>query len=256
MTAVPVTRSSGNHLTLSEAVRAEIDALRESGDLGDGSVTQPRCYVCCEVESRDLVNKLIAAGLTNREITEACHSINLRREEKGDERLIDARIVWNHRRNHFNIDDPLAETMVKIMERRAAERGLDYVNGVGHAVTPYAVLESVMVKGYQKRVADPEAEPPSLGEMMKAATTIHELTSRDASQRQMADLLATMDRIISAAEKFVHPEDREAFIAEVEGREYKPMQVLTERVHEQAEKAQRVIKDFVPPKAMDEGDEI
>lgn len=254
----PVTRSNAPNarLTLDDAVLAEIEALREAGDIGDGTITHPRCYVCAEVESKELVNKMLAAGLTNREIAESCRGINSRRKAAGDDRMIDARIVWNHRRNHFDVDAPLPGVVRSILERRAQERGLDYLNGVGHAVTPYAVLETTMVKGYQKRLADPEAEPPSLGETLSAAKTIHELTAKDASQRQMADLLTTMERIISAAEKFVPLDQREAFLAEVEGREYRPMQVLTERVAEKVDKAERAIKEFHAPRSMDEGDEI
>jgi hypothetical protein len=254
--AAPITRATDPNgtLTLDESVLAEIEALRAAGELGDGYRTEPRCHICCEVESQELVNKLIAAGLTNREITESCDGVNARRREKGDDRLIDARKVWSHRRNHFNIDDPAMETVRKILERRAAERNMDHVNGVGHAVTPYAVMEVGMVKGFADLAKEDTHLTPK--ETLEFAKTLHEFTNRDAGQRQMADLLNTMERIITAAEKFVPIENREAFLAEVEGREYKPMQVLTERVHQQAERVERAIKEFTPPRKMDEGDDI
>lgn len=244
-----ITRSDivAQHFTLDEGVRAEIEALRAAGELGDGYRTEPRCHVCCEVESKDLVNKLIAAGLTNREIVESCDAINARR---GNGRLIGARNVWVHRREHFNIDKPAAAVVRKIMERRAEEANIDHINGVGHAITPYAVLETVEVLGYQQLTSE-GAEPPSIKETIDAAAKLHELTNRDAGARKMADLLYTMDRIISAAQKYVPEAMHEDFLAEVEGREVH--HVLTERVHD---KAEQVIREFTPKATMDEGDEI
>lgn len=251
MSTPPITRAKFyGQVTLEDAAVAEIEKARAEGNLGDGTRTEPRCHVCCEAESRELVNKLIAAGLTNREITESCGPLNARRQDKGDDRLIDSRKVWQHRRNHFNIDAPIAGVLRDIMERRAEEANRDHVNGIGHAVTPYAVLETLMYRGYQA-YANVEAEPPSIRETMSAAVKIHELTAADAGQRKMADMMHMMTRIIDAAERYVAPEDVPAFLAEVEGR--KPMTVLSEKV---IEVAQEAIKEFTPPRTMDEDDLI
>lgn len=244
--------SSGPQLTLDQAVIAEIAKLRDDGQLELRA--EPRCHVCCEVESRELVNKLLAAGLTNREIAAACSHINLRRREAGDEREIEARNVWAHKYNgHFDVDGPAVGVLREIMERRATEANRDHINGVGHAITPYAVLETMMVRGYQGLTAN-DAPSPSYGETANASVKLHEMTSRDASQRRMADLLHTMDRIINAAQEFIPVEHQEAFVAAVEGKEYKaPMQVLSERTHEVAAKA---VKEFHAPRHLDDGDEL
>ena len=255
----PTTRSSSlnfsQQMTLDQSVLAEIEDMRARGQLGDGTRTEPRCHVCCEVESRELVNKLIAAGLTNREIAESCDAINMRRQDRGDERTIGARNVWVHRREHFNIDKPAQAVAREILERRASESNRDHINGVGHAITPYAVLETTMVKGYQ-RLTDDAADPPSIKETMDSAVKLHEMTSKDSSQRRMADLLFKMDRIITAARAFV-PEDKQAdFLAMVEGRDVSaktPIDQVAESVHVSATKA---IREFTPPVALDDGDEI
>ncbi len=257
---VPQTRSQllsrHQQLTLDESVRAEIEALRASGELGDGVRSEPRCHVCCEVESRDLVNKLIAAGLTNREITESCDAINMRRRDADDDRLINARSVWWHRRQHFNVDKPAQAAMREILERRADEVNRDHINGVGHAITSYAVIESTMVRGYQERIANEAADAPSVKETLDAAKMLYELTSKDAGTKKMADLLFRMDRIINAARTFV-PEDRQdEFLAMVEGRPLgkpTPIDQVAESVHKTAEKA---IREFTPPTNVDEEDEI
>lgn len=253
--AAPITRPvlPGQH-TLDEAVIAEIERLRDEGELS-GNRTEPRCYVCCEAESRELVNKMIAGGYTNREISESCEFINARRRGKKDDREISAWHVWAHKRNgHFDVDGPAIAVIREIIERRATEVNRDHVNGIGHAIVPYAVLETVMVKGMQGIVE--ATEPPTVKETLDASVKLHELTNRDAGQRRMADLLQQMDRIIVAAQKFVPLEEQEAFLAEVEGRaapSRQPMQVLTERTHEIANKA---IKEFSPPRGLDDGDEI
>ena len=137
---------------------AEIEAARASGELD--TPTGPRCYVCCESESKKLVNSLLAAGLTNREIVECCEDINNRRRGKGDKRIINARNVWTHRRTHFDVDRPAMAVYREIMERRAEEANQDYINGIGHAITPYAVLETVMVKGYKASPTMTPSSPP------------------------------------------------------------------------------------------------
>ena len=43
-------------------------------------------------------------------------------------------------------------TYREILERRAKENSVDFVEGVATAITPLAVLETVMVKGYQTLV--------------------------------------------------------------------------------------------------------
>jgi hypothetical protein len=237
--------------TLDQAVIDEIEKYRDDGDLDFDEKCEPRCHICAEQESRELVNTLITAGLTNREITDKCRSINRRRAKEDDDRIIDARKVWSHRRNHYDTD----RTAREIIERRAQERGIDYINGTGHAITPYATIEAVMVKGMQKAILPDEGGViPSVKETLDAATRLHDLTARDAGSQRMADIMATMDRIISAADKFVPDGQKEAFLAEVEGRQLsKPLAVITERVHEQAEK---VVKDFMPPRAFDEGDDV
>jgi hypothetical protein len=252
----PLTRQNivRRNSTLDDTVAKEIERLAAEGELDpDIYKTSRRCYICCEKESQDLVNKLIAASLTNREITQACESINARRALTGDDRIINSRIVYKHRQNHFNIDKPSQAVYRAIAERRAAEANLDTVNGIGHHITTYAVLESMMVKGYQA-LTDEIAPPPTYKETMEASVRLHEMTNRDAGQRKMADLMSTMGRIIDAAQRFVPAENRDAFLAMVEGRTEERAgitQAITEKVAETT-----AIKEFAPSMTMDPDDEL
>lgn len=227
-------------VTLPEAVQRELEELRMAGQLGDdyGSKTEQRCYVCCEVESKKLVNKLLAAGLTNREIAESCQFINKRRMKVGDKRLIDAKHIWYHNREHFNIDEPAKAVYRHIAERYAEQANIDHINGVGTAVHPYALLHTVMVKGFSQVAA--ESQPVSTHDAIDAATKLHAMTSADAGHKKMADLIYLTDRIIAAAQHFIPSEQYEDFLAMVEGREtITPMAQLTEKVH-------TVVREFKP----------
>lgn len=240
-------------LTLTQAVLDEIERLHDAGEL-EAPTVEPRCYVCCEVQSRDLVNKLIGQGYTNRQITESCAVINAEREAAEDKRIIGARTVWEHRRAHFNVQDPAMAAIREVVERRAKANNRDFLNGIGHAITPYAVVETTMVRGFQGNLANPELDPPTIKETLEAAKMLHQMETQEESGRDIAQMMATMDRIISAADKFIPTEFKEAFIAEVEGTPLsKPLAVLAERVQDQAEK---VVKTFSPSRTMDDGDEI
>lgn len=207
---------SRSRFTLTEAVRQELDQLRAQGQLGDGTKTEPRCYVCCEAESKKLVNKLLAAGLTNREIAESCEFINGRRRSVDDPRIIDARHVYEHSREHFKLDEPAQAAYRAIVERHAEQSNIDYINGIGTAVSPYAVLHTIMVKGFAGVAA--EGAEVSVKDLITAAAKLHEWTSADAGQKKMADIMFAMDRIVNAAQQFVPKDQQAEFLAMCEGR--------------------------------------
>jgi len=234
-------------LTLTDAAIEEIERLYASGELGQGYRTVAQCYVCCEQESRELVNRLIACGLTNREITETCNFINNRRRDAGDSRIINAKSIWNHKRNHFD------QSFVReIIERNAAKANIDHVNGIGHAITPYAVQETVMVKGFTQMMGENRAV--SIKEMMDASKQYYEMTTRDAGQRKMADLMYRMDRILTAIWNVVPQEYHSEILRVVEGGDGRqPMEKAIDAVHEQASKA---VREFTPQMKMDENDAL
>lgn len=202
---------------LAEAVIAEIERMTQAGEYDEICYTEPKCYVCCQPDSRDLVNRLIAEGMTNRDIAAACADINRKRAQAGDSRIISARGVWKHRKQHFNVDEPAAAVFRGIIERRAEEANKDFINGVGHAVTPYAVLEAIMVKGLHHIVDNNSVV--GVREAMAAAAKLHELSANDAESRSRAQMMAKLERIISAAHELIPPERHEEFVARIEGRE-------------------------------------
>jgi hypothetical protein len=254
MGAPPATRTSpvSDALIVSDAVRDEIERMRAEGELGDGYRMVSSCYVCCEVESRDLVNKLIAAGLTNREITECCGAINSRRRDNNDDRVIKARNVWTHRTEHFNVDKPAQAMLREIAERRAAEQNRDFVNGIAHIVTPYAVLEGAMVKGYAS-ITD-EATQISVKDTILAAVKLDELTNRDAGSKTIASLMYKMDRIIGAIREIVPEQYHQAILDRID--DSAPQTAINAIVESVAESVDQTVKEFTPDTRPDERDAL
>jgi hypothetical protein len=65
--------------------------------------------------------------------------------------------VRNHAARHFPVQQAARATYREILERRARENQIDFVNGVATALTPVAFYETVLVRGYETLV-DPDTK--------------------------------------------------------------------------------------------------
>ena len=65
--------------------------------------------------------------------------------------------IRNHCVRHFPVQNIARATYRDILERPAKENGVDFVEGVATAITPMALYETIMVKGYQTLV-DPDTK--------------------------------------------------------------------------------------------------
>jgi hypothetical protein len=54
--------------------------------------------------------------------------------------------IRNHTARHFSVQHVARAAYREILERRAKENSVDFIEGVATAITPMAFLESVMVK--------------------------------------------------------------------------------------------------------------
>ena len=95
-------------------------------------------------------------------------------------------------------------TYREILERRAKDNSVDFIEGVATAVTPIAFLESVMVKGYQTLVD--EDTTVSHRDGMEAALKLNEITRKDEGAMDRARMLADMGRIIEVVRTFIPAE--------------------------------------------------
>ncbi len=169
--------------------------------------------MCRNDKVRKTVNDLLATGSSYAYIVRALGEENARLDKR-DRITVDS--VSNHCARHFPVQNVAKATYRAILERRAEENGVDFVNGVATAITPMAFYETVMVRAYETLV-DP-ATRVDVNTGLIAAARLHELTGRDAGQLKMIDLRQQMDRIVVAAREFIPKELHEAFLARVEGR--------------------------------------
>jgi hypothetical protein len=107
---------------------------------------EPRCHVCRTDSIREQVNAMLAGGSSYAQIVRAVAA------DGAGELSLDS--VRNHANRHFPVQNAAQATYREIVERRAAQNRIDFINGVTTAITPLAYYETMMVKGFQRLVQD------------------------------------------------------------------------------------------------------
>jgi len=102
--------------------------------------------ICRNDQVRTKVNDLLAAGASYAMVLRALGDDNATLEPR-DRVTIDS--IRNHCGRHFPVQQVARATYREILERRAKENSVDFIEGVATAITPLAFLETIMVKGYQ-----------------------------------------------------------------------------------------------------------
>ncbi|MFC8316364.1 hypothetical protein ACFUEJ_22515 [Gordonia sp. NPDC057258] len=134
---------TGNHQTAGDLDASTQVASRERFHL------QPRCRVCRNDELRQKVNDSLASGASYAMIVRTLEASNAALDPR-DRVTIDS--VRNHSARHFPVQNVAQATYREILERRAAENAVDFVEGIAAAITPLAFLETVVVKSYENLV--------------------------------------------------------------------------------------------------------
>jgi hypothetical protein len=156
---------------------------------------EPRCHVCRNDSIREHVNAMLAGGSTYAQIVRAVAV------DGAGKLSLDS--VRNHANRHFPVQNVAQATFREIVERRAAEIGIDFINGVATAVTPKALYEALVVKAFQHLVQDDIRVSPETG--LKAAEKLQAALGKGDPE---ADLLAMRVQIgqLQKAVKAVVPE--------------------------------------------------
>jgi hypothetical protein len=194
----------GIAMSVSEAASGVGDESVESTELApgaDGFHLEPRCRVCRNDQVRTKVNDLLAAGASYAMVLRALGDDNANLEKR-DQVTIDS--VRNHCGRHFPVQQVARATYRDILERRAKENSVDFIEGVATAITPMAFLETVMVKGYQTLVD--EHTSVSYRDAMEAALKLNEIARKDEGAIDRARMLAEMGRIIEVVRTFIPSE--------------------------------------------------
>ena len=167
----------------------------------NGLPLEPRCRVCRNDEMRQKVNDLLSNGASYAMVLRALKQDNAKLD-KSDWVTIDS--IRCHTKRHFPVQNVAKATYRAILEQRAKENGVDFVEGVATAITPMAFYETVMMKGYETLV-DPDTKV-DVNTGMIAAGRLQALIDSRAGRTSMAEILFKMDRIINAVHDTV-PEE-------------------------------------------------
>ena len=162
---------------------------------------EPRCRVCRNDDMRKKVNSLLANGLSYAGIVRAVEADNAALAPC-DRVTIDS--VRNHTRRHFPVQDAAKATYRQILERRAEQNGIDFVNGVATALTPVAFFEIVMLKAFESLIDPDTAVDVTAG--MIAAGKLHALLPARDGESDLARLKAQVAQIGEAVRAAVPQE--------------------------------------------------
>ena len=153
-------------MSVSEAARDLVDETVESMELAprNGFHLEPRCRVCRNDLLRKKVNAMLACGGSYAQIVRALGDDNAHLDKR-DQVTVDS--VRTHTTKHFPVQQTAHATYREILERRARENQVDFVEGVAIALTPIAFYEVVMTRHSApwwtiapRSVSRPACEPP------------------------------------------------------------------------------------------------
>ncbi len=112
--------------------------------------------------------------------------------------------VRNHASRHFPVQNVARATYREVLERRADENGIDFVDGVATALTPVAFYEVVMNEAF-RRLVDGDVDV-SIDTGLRAAEKLQALTDARAGETDIADMHVKMGRIIDVVRTFIPSE--------------------------------------------------
>ena len=167
----------------------------------NGFHVEPRCRVCRNDQIRKKVNDLLASGASYAMIVRALAADNAELD-KCDRVTVDS--VRNHCGRHFPVQSVAKATYRDILERRARENHIDFIEGVVTAITPLAFLETVMVKSYETLV-DSDTKVDVHTGILAAGRLQAVIDSRDYS-RELLVMKVKMDQTCNAVRSVVPQE--------------------------------------------------
>ena len=138
-------------MTLSQALATSVEEIVGSSALvpRNGFHREPRCRVCRNDLVRKKVNDLLASGASYAMV---CAPLGKTTSNSTSATGITLDSVRNHCGRHFRVQNVAKATYREILERRARENHIDFLEGVATALTPIAFFETVMVKSYETLV--------------------------------------------------------------------------------------------------------
>ena len=182
-----------------EAVRLPVDSPEpaEVAPVVNGFL-EPRCRVCRNDAVREKVNELLARGASYAQVVRALAADNAELDKR-DRVTVDS--IRNHCGRHFPVQSFAKATYREILERRARENQIDFVEGVATALTPMALYETIMVRGYETLIA--QDTTVDVKTAMLAAGRLQTMVESRAGELSMAEVMVKMCRVIEAVRSTV-----------------------------------------------------
>src|ERR1700726_3229978 len=162
---------------------------------------EPRCRVCRDDEVRKKVNDLLATGTSFAMVLRALGE-DKTALGKGDRVTIDS--VRNHAARHFPVQQVARATYREIVERRAREAQIDFVNGLATALTPMALYQCVMNEAF-RRLVDGEVDV-GVDTGLRAAEKLQALIDARTGEADWARAQVQMGRIIEVVRTYIPSE--------------------------------------------------
>jgi hypothetical protein len=162
----------------------------------NGFHLEPRCRVCRNDEMRRKVNDQLASGASYAMIARAIG------EDNAAGVTLDS--IRRHAERHFPVQNVAKATYREVLERRAQENGVDFVNGLATALTPMAFYECVMNDAFRRLVDGGVDVGVDTG--LRAAEKLQTLIDTRAGQADIAGMRAEMGRIIEVVRTFIPSE--------------------------------------------------
>ncbi len=177
----------------------------------DGYRIEPRCHVCRDGEVTQLVNGMLARGTSYAQIVRTVAGVGPEHSKV----TIDS--VRNHAARHFPVQSAAKATYREILERRAAQNKIDFVEGLATAITPIAYLETMLVKAFDTLVDDDTHVGIETG--LRAAEKLHRITGDIDPAAELTRIRADVGRIIDAVKATVPQPMWADILRHLEGRE-------------------------------------
>ena len=183
----------------------------------NGFHLEPRCRVCRNDTLRRKVNQMLAIGAPYAGILRALEEDNTKLDER-DRVTIDS--IRNHTARHFPVQQITHAIYREILERRAQENRIDFIEGVATALTPLAFYEVVMNKAFKSLVDDGTEVSVETG--LRAAEKLQSVLDGREQGTDVLQLRVELGRIIEAVRSVV-PQSMWGEIAEkLDEREHQP----------------------------------
>jgi hypothetical protein len=206
-------------MSVSEVLATPVDDTVASSALvpRNGFHLEPRCRICRNDQTREKVNDLLATGASYAMVLRALGEDNAKLD-KCDRVTIDS--IRNHTVRHFPVQNVARATYRAILEQRANENRIDFIEGVATAITPIAFFETVMVKSYENLVDSDTKVDVNTG--IVAAGRLQSLMNTSDYDRELLVMKVQLGQISEAVRSAVPESMWGAIVEKLEEMEQHP----------------------------------